>query len=240
MDPLTLLLMFLFVIIVFNVVSEKMPSEMIVGSASLMFVMLWISWDNLGAWENSPMNNKTQNILKVCGLKRENPRLEKIKKKIKFAEKDEIIPNTEEDSDSDDEQGSTSGDKPKSNSSENPTLKQKPILKQKPVQEQKPDLKQKPTPSEGPKKEGLLPASARVKPYEYSENNYKKNNFPELGCIGDNKLMVQMKKMSNLNREAMDGAARFDKYTNINYFQNELDQAANSRWWDNQELEKEF
>ena len=53
--------------------------------------------------------------------------------------------------------------------------------------------------------------------------------------------MQQMKHMSNKNRQSMDGAARFDKYTNIGYFANELDQAANSRWWDDDVvLEKEF
>ena len=76
----------------------------------------------------------------------------------------------------------------------------------------------------------------------YSEDGYKNNNFKELGCLGDNELMRQMKHMGNKNREAMDGAARVDKYSNIGYFADELREAADSRgWWDNDVvLEREF
>lgn len=81
----------------------------------------------------------------------------------------------------------------------------------------------------------------RPMPLVYSEENYKYNLFDEIGCLGDNQLAHKMKQTSNLNREAMDNFARtHTKYANINYFQQELIDAAASVWWDNPMLEKEF
>lgn len=85
---------------------------------------------------------------------------------------------------------------------------------------------------EKPLHEQMLPDSARPKPLEYSENNYKKNIFDEIGSLGDNKLAHRMKYLSNMNRVAIDNNARTDKYTNINYIAQELDDHANSVWWD--------
>lgn len=68
----------------------------------------------------------------------------------------------------------------------------------------------------------------------YSEENYKYNLFDELGSLGDNKLAHKMKQMSNKNREAMDNFSRtYSKYSNINYFDQELkDASASNGWWD--------
>ena len=75
----------------------------------------------------------------------------------------------------------------------------------------------------------------------YSEENYKYNLFDEIGCDGDNMIAHKMKQISNKNREAMDNFSRtFTKYSNLNYFDRELKDAAASRWWDNQDLESEF
>jgi hypothetical protein len=205
MSSSELLMLFLFVIIVFSVLCGKMHSDIIIGALSLWFTILWISWDNMGLWDNSPLTNKISCLLKTCGLKPNKSKRYKIKKKVKFAN-NEIIPDKD-------------------------YLEEKIIetlVDSKTDKDKKPPVKK------------LLPDSSRVAPLEYSENNYKKNNFPELGSLGDNRLMQQMKHMSNKNRQSVDGAARFDKYTNIGYFANELDQAANSRWWDDDTLEKEF
>lgn len=75
---------------------------------------------------------------------------------------------------------------------------------------------------------------------EYSENNYKNNIFDEIGSMGDNNIAHLMKHMSNKNRVAIDNMSRQNKYTNINYFAAELDEHANSVWWDDETLEDEF
>jgi hypothetical protein len=80
----------------------------------------------------------------------------------------------------------------------------------------------------------------KIKKPEYSENNYKYNTYDELAGIGDNLLTHKMKHMSNMNRVAMDNFARQNKNTNIHYFNNELDEHANSVWWDDDTLENEF
>jgi len=80
----------------------------------------------------------------------------------------------------------------------------------------------------------------KTKKPEYSENNYKYNTYDELAGIGDNLLTHKMKQMSNMNRVAIDNFARQNKNTNIHYFNNELDEHANSVWWDDDTLENEF
>ena len=94
----------------------------------------------------------------------------------------------------------------------------------------------KPTESEAPKQKKIQ------MPLTYSEDNYKYNLFDEIGCHGDNMIAHKMKQISNKNREAMDNFSRtYTKYSNINYFEQELNDAAASRWWDNDtELEKKF
>ena len=86
----------------------------------------------------------------------------------------------------------------------------------------------------------VKPISERPMPLEYSENNYKYNLFDEIGSLGDNNIAHLMKHLSNKNRVAIDNMARQNKYTNINYFAEELNDHANSIWWDDETLEKEF
>jgi len=80
----------------------------------------------------------------------------------------------------------------------------------------------------------------QIAPMEYSENNYKYNIFDGLGSLGDNIIAHHMKHVSNKNRVAIDNFARQNKNTNINYLKGELDEHANSIWWDNDELEQEM
>ena len=86
----------------------------------------------------------------------------------------------------------------------------------------------------------LKPSSSRPMALEYSENNYKNNLFDEIGSLGDNRIAHLMKHVSNKNRVAIDNMSRQNKYTNINYFAEELKDHANSIWWDDETLEKEF
>ena len=86
----------------------------------------------------------------------------------------------------------------------------------------------------------LKPISERPVQLEYSENNYKYNLFDEIGSLGDNKIAHLMKHVSNKNRVAIDNMSRQNKYTNINYFAEELNDHSNSIWWDDETLEKEF
>lgn len=76
----------------------------------------------------------------------------------------------------------------------------------------------------------------------YSEDNYKYNVFDELGAPSDNLLTHKMKQISNRNREAIDNFSRtYTKYSNINYFEQELKDAEQSGgWWDNDELDDIF
>jgi hypothetical protein len=84
------------------------------------------------------------------------------------------------------------------------------------------------------------PFSERPMPLEYTENLYK-NIHGELAGLGDNRLAKLQKHRGNKNRAAMDNFARtYTKYSNIGYFSDELENTANSRWWDDQTLESEF
>jgi hypothetical protein len=230
-----LLLTVLFIIIIFNVVVNRIPSHLIMGTLSVWFVILWISWDNMGAWD---YNNIIDTALKTCGVNLpKSRRRKKIEKKIKKLEEDS----------SDSEPEETIEDI---------------------ITEKMPSLPNQPNPPSGsepndefpgprnstgvelPNKNavinnfvpnGLIPFSQRPMPLEYSENNYKHNLFNELGSLGDNGLAQLQKFRGNLNRVAIDNFARQDKYTNINYIEQDLIEYANSRWWDDDvHLEAKF
>jgi hypothetical protein len=75
----------------------------------------------------------------------------------------------------------------------------------------------------------------------YSEDNYKYNIFDDMGSEGDNMLAHKQKHRGNMNRVAIDNFSRSqNKYSNINYFDQELKDAESSRWWDNDDLDDEF
>ena len=75
------------------------------------------------------------------------------------------------------------------------------------------------------------------KPQTVESETFEKIDVDNSGEISK----TEFKQISNKNREAMDNFSRtFTKYSNLNYFDRELKDAAASRWWDNQDLENEF
>lgn len=177
-----LLLTILFIVIIYHVVVKGIPSQIVIGTLCMWFVVLWISWDNLGAWDAS-MIDKT---VSVFSTKPKSPKRREIEKRIKEGSGEAGVGHADED-----ESSETDVDE-----------------------------------------DALIPFAERPMPLEYSENNYKENLFPELGSSADNGLAGLQKFRGNLNRVAMDNQARVDKYTNIGYFAEELDEHANSIWWD--------
>jgi hypothetical protein len=203
-----MLLTFVFIVIIFMVICNRLTSEMVIATTSLWFVIFWIGFDNIGVWMTSINTDFLTTTIKKCGFK-------KPKKRIRF----ENTKNT------------------KNKISEDINIDNNSMEKkiQKTVNEA---LKK----SMKSKVEYTGPSKPRPIPLIYSEENYKYNMFDEIGCDGDNKLAHKMKQISNKNREAMDNFSRSrTKYSNINYFEQELKDAASSHgWWDNDELEKEF
>jgi hypothetical protein len=73
-------------------------------------------------------------------------------------------------------------------------------------------------------------------------NNYEevKNIYYDMACSGDNALTDRMIEQGKRPQQSIDARAKFDKYSMLHYLAEELDSAANSRWWDNDALEHEF
>ena len=59
-----------------------------------------------------------------------------------------------------------------------------------------------------------------------------------MGSSGDNRIAKKMKHISSMNKRAIDIRSRFNKYSIQKYFNEELRDTANSRWWDNDNLEQ--
>lgn len=216
MKSFELLLIVLFIIIIYMVVGQKMESGIVVGMTSLWFVILWIGWDNMGAWDYNKAVDKT---LETCGIKPiKSPKRKELEKKIitqKQVNEDIAIDATDI--------AEIEADK-----------KETELITKKVLQAKVNSIADKPAVSV------LKPSSSRPMALEYSENNYKKNLFDEIGSLGDNRIAHLMKHVSNKNRVAIDNMSRQNKYTNINYFAEELKDHANSIWWDDETLEKEF
>jgi hypothetical protein len=216
-----LLITVLFIIIIFNVVVNRISSHLIMGTISVWFVILWISWDNMGSWDYNSIIDTT---LKACGVKPpKSCRRKKIETKIKKLDE----PN----------QPNPPSDPEPNNELPNNELPNNELPNNELPNNELPnnELPNNELPS------GLIPLSKRPMPLEYSENNYKHNLFNELGSLGDNGLAQLQKFRGNLNRVAIDNFARQDKYTNINYMTQDLNEYANSRWWDDDvHLEAKF
>jgi hypothetical protein len=73
-------------------------------------------------------------------------------------------------------------------------------------------------------------------------NNYdaSKNIYYDMACSGDNALTDRMLEQGKRPQQATDARAKFDKYSMLQYLSEELNSAANSRWWDNDALEHLF
>jgi len=216
MKSFELLLTVLFIIIIYMVVGQKMESGIVVGMTSLWFVILWIGWDNMGAWDYNKAVDKT---LETCGIKSiKSPKRKELEKKIIIQKQvNEAITVDATDI------AEIEADK-----------KETELITKKVLQARVNSIAAKPAVSV------LKPSSSRPMALEYSENNYKKNLFDEIGSLGDNRIAHLMKHVSNKNRVAIDNMSRQNKYTNINYFAEELKDHANSVWWDDETLEKEF
>jgi hypothetical protein len=67
-----------------------------------------------------------------------------------------------------------------------------------------------------------------------------KDLLNDLGSDGDNKLANRMRVVSLKNKEAIINRAKVDRYTNQHYFTEELNNHANSIWWENDDYESLF
>jgi hypothetical protein len=67
-------------------------------------------------------------------------------------------------------------------------------------------------------------------PYKYTHN--------KLGSKGDNDAVRKMSHISSMNKRALDSASRLGANTFRKYFDEELRDASNIRWWDNDNLEQ--
>ena len=212
MNSFEILITLLFIVTVYAVIVKQISSEKIIGGVALCFTIGWIGFDNMGMWSNSPLTH----IFENCGFKSKfkGKKSNLTMKNKKPSQSQELLTLTD-----------------KKETIEDENLKKK--LKST-MQEVKADAK---ADAETKSKSQTF----NFKPIEYSEENYKYNLFDEIGCLGDNMLAHKMKQVSNKNREAIDNFSRtYSKYSNINYFDQELKDAEASRWWDNEDLEKDF
>jgi hypothetical protein len=230
MNSLEILLMLVFVVTLYMVIVNKLPSELIAGGVALWFTVLWIGFDNMKMWgtpNTDAVVDYCSDTLEQCGIiKPKSEKRKQIEKKVRFDKTANTISG-----DSDTKTQETSGSD--NNDSDVDIDKQIKEKMDKTMKKIKDDPKK-----ETNQKHLVIQHPKQLK---YSEDNYKYNLFDEIGCDGDNMLAHKMKHISNKNREAMDNFSRtFTKYSNVNYFDQELKDAEASRWWDNQDLEGEF
>jgi hypothetical protein len=216
MNTLETFLTILFIIVVYLVVINKMPTTYIMGAIALWFTILWIGFDNMNLWKSSNIINSLGGL---TGRK-----------------------NTRNDC-----QHTSIKPKPAQHTSIKPKPVQHTSIKPKPAQHiHNIDIEKEVVLAYQAAKKELNPVEDKSipKPHthlKYSEDNYKYNIFDDIGSLGDNMLAHKQKQRSNMNRVAMDNFSRMQtKNSNINYFEQELKDAAGSRWWDNEELEDEF
>lgn len=212
-----LFLLLLFIVIIYLVVVNKLPSDMLLGAIALWFTVMWIGFDNSGSWDSF-------DLLKSLGIKQYN-RSNMFNKKYIY----KIFEPRQK----------TLYKQPLNKQPIKPQLKN---TQKKTSQKISPNTKttnkeQHNTPSQVSDTE----FEKQMQPIVYSEENYKYNMFDELGSLGDNALAHKMKQTSNLNRQAIDNFSRMQtKNSAINYFAQELKESENMHWWENEELEDEF
>lgn len=214
MKSFELLLTVLFIIIIYLVIWQKLKSNLIIGTSSLLFIVLWITWDNMNAfnyniYKSKSKHNKRKEIDAKILLNKDN--IESFDNKTNENKYDEIDTNY--------------------------------ITKM--IMKAKESIKELVIPKNIKSEDKIKTEysdNIRIIPkqLEYSENNYKKNLFDEIGSLGDNNIAHLMKHVSNKNRVAIDNMSRQNKYTNMHYFEQELKDHANSVWWDDESLESDF
>jgi hypothetical protein len=239
MKSFELLLTGLFIIIIYMVFMRKIESDVVICMASLWLVIFYFGCD---------YNHIIDRTLEWCGIKSNSLRRRDIKKKTNKQRKcikiDKVIKKLGSDPDKrNDIEKKVDAYRNNTNDIYEPREESDAFK----LDNYKNDselhvdqLHKEGGLSDSNDDSDLKPISSRPVPLEYSENNYKNNIFDEIGCIGDNKFAHHMKHVSNKNRVAMDNMARQNKYTNLNYFANELKDHANSVWWDDETLEQEF
>lgn len=213
MKSFELLLTVLFVLIIYMVIIKDMDSSLIMGMSSIWFVILYIGWDNMGAWDESDKTEKMIKKLNKMSMKAKN----KFRKMIE----------SDSDSDSDDK------------ISKKIEKRMKKKMKEKKVRYEFDSESDTDSESDA---ESDLRVIFKDKPDKTCKTNPKYNYdiIDELGSNGDNLLSKRMKQMANKNRESVDNYARQNKMTNMSYFEDELKDHANSVWWDDETLENEF
>jgi hypothetical protein len=221
MNSLELLLLLTFVIVLYMVLIKNMNSNILAGGAVLWFVILWIGFDNMGAWDTNDVNGLKCHGSKVHRLQ-QHPETHN---EFQQNEVTNIGLETVATEPFDD------GKNPESNDLKEKTITRKIENALKTPKSNKSNANNTNRIKTNTIAENIIQGPM---PTVYSEENYKYNLFDELGCLGDNLLAHKMKQMSNKNREAMDNFSRtYTKYANINYFEQELkDSAASCGWWD--------
>jgi hypothetical protein len=74
----------------------------------------------------------------------------------------------------------------------------------------------------------------------YNNYNSTKEVYYDMACPGDNALFDRMLEQGKRPQQATDARAKFDKYSMLQYLDEELNSTANSRWWDDDSLEHLF
>ena len=64
--------------------------------------------------------------------------------------------------------------------------------------------------------------------------------FYEKKCSGDTRIARRMSHMATMPKRAIEARSRLDKYALAPFLEEELEQHANSIWWENEELEHMF
>lgn len=74
----------------------------------------------------------------------------------------------------------------------------------------------------------------------YTDLDATEHRYYDAACPGDNLLSLRMWENGKRSKMAMDNRAKFDKYSILHYFDEELRTTSNSVWWDDDSLEHLF
>ena len=71
----------------------------------------------------------------------------------------------------------------------------------------------------------------------FGNTEISRDDINKLGSSGDTDIFNRMKSMSIKNKISIDSFARQNKYTNMKYLEDELNEQSNRSWWDDETLE---
>ena len=216
MNSIETFLTILFVIVVYLVVVNKIPTQLIIGAVALWFTILWIGFDNMDLWKSSNIMNNIFNHLntsKYRSIYKKNT-MHQTKNTQRVVNPQRVI-------------------------NKQSVIHPQKLMKSQNKSVDKIDIEKKVNKANQEAKKEI--SNTEPTHLKYSEDNYKYNIFDDIGSSGDNMLAHKQKHRSNMNRVAMDNFSRSQtKFSNINYFAQELKDAEASRWWDNEKYEGEF